>query len=467
MKRITKILLALLLSLAITQAEKRKEIERTIPTKRSDRIELRGFASSKIDFRSWQKDEISVRLKIVVASSDESYEDAYTQNVDLESTDKGGTLTVSLKQPSMTGRGGFSWSNLLRGRFNITTSVDITGEIYLPRTNPLLLEAHYGSFSLEDMSGDLTLEGKSSTIRLKNCSSLRSIDNDYGTTVVEQCGGNLRLASKSSNITIDGFAGPSDIEADYATIKLHDAAADVHVKSKSATITVEHVGGDLTVEADYSTLVVSDVKGFVDIHDQSGSIKVKSVEGIAVDALYSSVEVASVSGKSGKSLKVKGQSGRLELADVAGDLFIENPYSTMVLKNVKGNVELSGQSATVSAENITGNWKSRTSYSTLSVSGLSARLVDVTNKSNSVDIELITMPTKVDIANEYGDVDVSLPGGFSGDVRLKATYGNVRSNLPLEVESMGSGAIAIGKVGAGTASLRVETTSANVRVMQR
>jgi hypothetical protein len=60
-----------------------------------------------------------------------------------------------------------------------------------------------------------------------------------------------------------------------------------------------------------------------------------------------------------------------------------------------------------------------------------------------------------------------MPGGFAGEVRLKATYGKVKSNLPVEVEDMGSGAIALGKMGSGGGSMRIETTSGNIKVTQK
>ncbi|MGB2869923.1 MAG: DUF4097 family beta strand repeat-containing protein [Bacteroidota bacterium] len=466
MNRISCTLLAILLPTVLLLGEKKKEFDRTIPTKPTDRIELRGFSSSKIDFKSWDKNEIRINIRVSVESSNESYMEEYIRNVDLMSTDREGVVVVTFKQPDMSGRTGFSWSNLFKLKFSSWNSVDVAGEIYLPRSNPLFLEVRYSSISLEEMHGELSLDGKSSTISLKNCGALRSIDNDYGTTTVEQSGGNLQLKSTSSRITIDTFDGSVDLDADYSTVQLRDIKKGATIKSKSSSnITVEGVAEDLTLHSDYSTLRISDVKGFVTLDDKSGNIKVNRVGGIRVQAPYTHIDISDVTGKSNKPIQIESSSGRVSLENITGDISIESPYSPIELTNIRGNVEITAKSGSIRFDDVIGDVKATTEYTSFSFRDVTANSIVITDKSSSVDLSLKNIPSTIDIRNEYGNVKLRLPKDYSADANLKVSYGTIKCNKPLGVEEVGGGAYFVGRIGGGTKnSLKVQTSSGDINL---
>ena len=177
---------------------------------------------------------------------------------------------------------------------------EISGEIYGPRSNALSTDMRYGSIALEDMKGSLRLLGTSNTLTLKNCSALQEIDNDYGKTTLEGCGGNLDLSSKSSKVLIEQFDGKISMDANYSTITVRDVQQPVTINSTSATIKVENVRGNATINSDYSTITANDIAGFLDIQTKSGKIRAKGVDGLNVDADYTTVDVSEVSGKASK-----------------------------------------------------------------------------------------------------------------------------------------------------------------------
>lgn len=445
--------------------EKSRDVERTIPTTPSQRIELKGFNGSKIELKSWDKNEVSIKLSVSITSSNDEFEEEYFKSVNVTEKSSPSVITIRFDEPESRFSQGF-----LKRLFSFGSSYirkEIRGEIYIPRTNAFYSDLKYGSMTLEDMKGPLELDGQSNTLELRNCVSVRLVRNDYGKATLINCGGTLSLECQSGTVKIEDFKGPIDIQAKYSTITVSRVSDSAVVESQSGKLSFDDIQGNLTVNSDYSTLTVSKVMGFVDVTNKSGKIKIKSVDGVRVDGLYSGIEISSVSGKSNRTIDIKGQSGRLDLVDVVGDVNIDNPYSTMTLRNIRGHVNLESQSARIDANNITGNWKSATPYSTLTIFGLTAQNIQIRNQSNPVEVELASKPTKVEILNEYGSVALTLPNGFEGNVRLKATYGKVRSNLPIEIEDMGSGAIALGKMGSGGGSMRIETTSGNIKVMQK
>ena len=460
MKQLLFAMLAAVAVCSLSFAQQEKTIERHIPVKSSQHIELRDFSATEINFKSWDKNEVYISLKIEFESSSHEYEDEYIKKIDIEQDEKDGGLILTLKKPVQ--HSSFSWSNLLRLRFFSYTSGRISGEIYVPQTNPLKLEANYSKVSIASITGELSLEGKSSTIHLRNCSSVGDIENDYGTTTLEQCGGSLHLTSKSSKITVDTFDGPVNLDADYATVKLYEITKGTEVSSKSATISSEHIGGGLKIYADYSNLTINDVKGFVDVQDQSGTLRVRSVEGIKVNAPYANIEIASVDGKSGKPISIKGQSGKLNLENITGDVSIDDPYSPIELRTIRGNVDVRTRSAKLSADDVIGNLHAQTEYTTFDIGDIIADTIFISDKSSSIELNLRRTPRRVEIRNEYGNVSVHLPESYSGEMNLKVSYGKIKSDLPLDVQELGSSAFFVGKLGDRKNSMAISTSSGNI-----
>ena len=453
-----------------TSTDKYREIEKRYPTKPSQRIEINGFTGSEITLRSWDKDEVYIKVDVSISSSDDDFEEKYIESVTIADEQSPEALVVTFREPERWRRGSDSFWGVVRSLFSSSfLRREISGEIYVPRSNPVTTDVKYGSIALENMKAPLRLLGQGNKLRLRNCTAVLEIENDYGTTTLEQCGGNLRLSSKSGKVTVEQFAGKLGIDADYTTITVRDVTQPISVNSKSATIRVEDVRGSATIHSNYSNITANNIAGMLDIVTTSGRIQVKEVEGLAIDANYTNVEANGVTGKTSKEMVISGQSGSLHLENAVGNLKVVNPYSRIDLRNIRGNVDLSTKSSRVTADDVTGDWRSETEYSSVILRGLVAQQVVMTNKSNPIDVELRRSPILIDIKNEYGGVSVSMPAGFSGEVDLEATYGNVDTNLPLDRKKSfgGAGGYAFGKVGSGMGRISIEAKSGNVKLMQR
>ncbi|MGH2568424.1 MAG: DUF4097 family beta strand repeat-containing protein [Bacteroidota bacterium] len=456
---------AVSLWLAIDPPDKAKDIERRFNVTPSQRIEIAGFSGSQINFTSWDSNTVYVKLKVRIESSDREYEKRWIESVQLTESATSSSFVLTLEEPekNWSSSGGF-WRKLFGSSY---VRKEISGEILVPRSNALRANMPYATVSLDGMKGELEFKGQSNTLTLRNCSSLKDIDNNYGKTTIEASGGNMRLNSQSGTLTIADFEGTVQAQINYTNATLSRVSKAVTLNSQSAKLQFEDIRGDLTVHANYSTITVANVAGFADIQTQSGTVRVKQAKGVHVDAKYSTIEISDISGEAKKDIIVRGQSGKVSMENVIGNVKIDDPYSTVNLRKVRGNVELSTQSGRVTGEEISGNWSSETKYSSVTLRGLSAQTVVMTNSSNPIDVELKTVPTKVDIKNEYAGVKVTIPPGYSGDVTLEATYGNVESDFPIRVKSLGNGAYGVGKVGSGSGSILIETKSGNIRLIQR
>jgi hypothetical protein len=72
----------------------------------------------------------------------------------------------------------------------------------------------------------------------------------------------------------------------------------------------------------------------------------------------------------------------------------------------------------------------------------------------------------MDIKNEYGDVTVTMPHGFSGNVELDAEYGSVNTNLNVRRKSSGSSGFATGTIGSGSGSIFIHAKSSDIELIE-
>ncbi|MDP3149483.1 MAG: DUF4097 family beta strand repeat-containing protein [Ignavibacteria bacterium] len=457
--------LVLIFALTFSSLARTKVVEKRFPAKPNQRIEIADLGGSHITIKSWDKDEVYVKVKFSFSSSKDEYEESVIKSFDIISSESDSQLIISSKRMGNES----TWSSFLGIKFRMFfyENSNLEGEIFVPRNNPFKSGFQYSSISLEEMRGAVELSGIGNTIEVKNCTVLNKIKNNYGKIKITDCAGNLILKSINSDIDINGLSGSLDINGDYSDIVLRGITQNTSINSKSGKQIISDIGGDLRINSAYSTMQIDRVNGFVDIRNQGGTINVKDVDGVKVDAAYATISIKSVTGKSAKDIFIKGQSGKLVLENVAGNLNIESLYSPMEMRNIKGDVKIDGTSADIYGEKITGNLNIKSNYSKVFVRELSSQNIFIKDQSSKVELKLITVPAEIDIENDYGNVNVEMPGGYSGEINLSAEYGNIFSDLPVDIKKTSSSTTASGKVGSGNGKIKIETKSANITLTQK
>lgn len=458
------LLVLLLLTYSGIFAEQTKTLERSFNVKSGQKIIIENLSGAKLIVKPWEKNEAYVKLRVKISSSDKDFEKEYIRSLALKESSDNTELRITYDETKSEGSG---WKFLgIDLRFNYYQKKEITGEIYIPEKNDFQTNAKYGELNVYDLEGEIELYGRSNKLIVKNCPNLKAIDNDYGDTDIEACGGNLLLRNRSNKTNIKAFNGSLKVEADYSNIIIDDVSSKVIVDSRSGDHSISNVKGDLKINSHYSNITLDNIGGFADVISKSGNIDINNAAGVNVNGEYCNIKLKSIHGKPEKTMKIKAKSGMLDIEDLTGNLNIDNPYSEMEFRQIKGNIDLSGKSSTVRGNNITGNWKSNTEYMTVKIRDLSAKSIDITNRSNPVILDLSTAPTDVNITNEYGEVKIDMPRGYSGEIDMSVQYGEIETNLPVKHKSLGSSAYAVGRVGNGQGKFSIETKSANIEVYE-
>ena len=451
-------------------SDSQKTLNRQFAVTSAQKIELTGFSGAQLKIRTWEKAEVSVRLDISFSASSQKDEQGFLDEVSIRETRSSDALKIEYLEPEISQRDGRSWwsklASLVKGSY---VSKEIRGEIYVPSRNALTLNARYGTVDVNGVNGALALDGTGNNVTINSCSAISRVNNDYGKVTISNSGGDLKLKTRSNVVVVDQFAGSVDVDAMYSTITVHDATQSLSIHSASATIDVERIKKGVTIQSDYSHITANSIGGMLDIQDKSGTVQARGMDGVRISNEYGNIEVRDVTGKLGKPIILEGQSGMITLTDATGNVQIHSAYGPVKLQRIQGNVDLRTSSNQVQASEIEGDWISVTQYSTVSLNDLKAKSISIRNSGGPVELRLQSVPTAVDVRNDNSKVDLEMPPGFGGDVSLKAVYGSVNTNLPLQNTRSEDGSIgsAIGKVGKGTGKIAIETSSGSLTVTQR
>jgi len=472
----SSILLMFIFFITICFAEESKQFEQRYKTTPSQIIDLSGFYN--VEIKSWDKNEVYINFTVTIASSDEDYEKEYIDSLAIKDTASSDSLKISYHEIS-TLRGdrgiiGF-FTRLLSGKYWSYQSAKVSGEIIVPRANNL--SASGGLFALEQMQGNLFLNGRGGAISLKQCYHIQEIRNNFGTTMIEDCGGNLNISSKNGKLFVDGFKGGGTVNADFSRIEVNNVSEPLTINSKSATIKVKRIQGNLDINSDFSDINVKNTNGFLKIKNKGGTIQLEEVDGIEIDAAFTTITAKSISGKASKEMVVRGQTQPIKIEAATGDLKLYADDSKIELSNINGNVSVTTKNGKIFAEEITGDWNSEGENSSVDAQNLFGQRISASHSGEQqLRFQLKKVPLFIDIKSNqdwglfdvpYGSISVTMPRGFSGDVSLNIpSSGQIYCNLPIKIGSSFLKEHAEGKIGSGTGKINIQIQRGTIQLME-
>jgi hypothetical protein len=203
---------------------------------------------------------------------------------------------------------------------------------------------------------------------------------------------------------------------------------------KTASVTLHTPRGDLNVSAIAGIVEARTENGDIEIHDAGSDVVAQMEKGDA--------RIAGVAG----NVTLRGRANDVEIGDVAGNATLDGPFlGSTVVRKVKGTTRITSPWAELTVAQLTGRLELDSSDIQISdVAGL-ARLqthnkdIDVENVAGQLDVVdthgdvklVYTNPPReaVNISNESGEVDVTLPGRSSFQISAFSRSGEVDSEF--------------------------------------
>ena len=175
------------------------------------------------------------------------------------------------------------------------------------------------ALTVEDRSGDLSIEGIENDVVVKDRS---------GNLMIKDIKGNLKLKDSSGDVKLVNInAGESEkkmikISDRSGTIKLTGANADIELFDRSGDISMSEISGDVFLSDASGHLFIKEIQGDLELNDASGDIKATDINGnitlndnsggVYVDHVTQSVHVKNAGTG---DLRIRNYEGR-----ISGDL---------------------------------------------------------------------------------------------------------------------------------------------------
>ena len=180
---------------------------------------------------------------------------------------------------------------------------------------------------------------------------------------------------------------------------------------------------------------ISNNMGNVKIRDLSGSVEVRSSA--------SDIELNSIDG----NIIINNAGGRTQGEMLFGEIVVDQPMGSIDLKYVEGDIRIKSSSASVNIVQERGSLD------------LSTTTGDVVIKSH------VYTGRDCFVTTESGDISLSLPRSLSGTLQVKSDLGNIKTQMPITIESVSKESL-VGNLGAGGVRITLSSNTGDVTVAE-
>jgi DUF4097 and DUF4098 domain-containing protein YvlB len=279
--------------------------------------------------------------------------------------------------------------------------------------------------AIETARGDITIRG--------------SEGNDLRVSVNESARGENESAAddrmKDVEVVIEQTGNGYSIHPLHQNDFSDTVGVDLDVQMpKTASVTLHTLHGDINASAIAGVLEARTENGDIDIHDAGSDV--------AAQTQWGGARITGVAG----NVALKGRGSDVEIADVAGDVTLDGPFvGSTIVRKVKGTTRVASPWADLTIAQLTGRLEMDSGDIQLSdVAGL-ARLqthnkdidaenvagqLDIFNSHGDVKVVYANAPREaLNITNDSGEVDVTLPGKSSFQISAFSRSGEVDSEF--------------------------------------
>lgn len=231
----------------------------------------------------------------------------------------------------------------------------------------------------------------------------------------------ITATSDRGDIHISGVSGAVTATAQHGDIEVHDVGSDLSAKMTKGDARITDVAGNFSLAGHGNEIEISDVKG-----------------NVAIDGDFF---------------------GPIRLRNVAGTTHYHSQKADLTLVGMRGRLELDSEHMEIS--DVSGAAKLNTHDKDIEVENVSGRL-DITDTKGDIKVRYSQPPREdITIANDSGEVDMTLPSNSSFEISAVSQSGEVQSEFEgatLNLQNDNGTGRLNGKVGTGTPKIHIATS---------
>lgn len=236
-----------------------------------------------------------------------------------------------------------------------------------------------------------------------------------------------------------------------ASVDVSSRRGDVAVATRTGDVKLSTVRGDVTAKA---------IEGNVTVDLRRGSVRANDIKGdINIDGRIDDTNLSDISGKA----RLTGDYfGQMTLANIAKGVSFHTSRTDMELAALPG--ELNMESGDLRAKNVQGPMSVSTRSKDIHLEDISGDL-RIENSNGMVEYHAGNKLGHVEINNQHGDLQVTLPPHAGFQLEAQARRGDIATDFPsIQVEADRQDHRATGTVGSGGPQLRLTNVGGDVEV---
>jgi hypothetical protein len=212
------------------------------------------------------------------------------------------------------------------------------------------------------------------------------------------------------------------------------------VNNSFGDIYAEGVAKDLSISNQHGDVIIKEIGGSVAVKNSFGDIEIKGVGGkLEADNQHGDIEADLINGDA----DIETGFGELEIGNVSGKLIARNNYGKITAKNIKGDAQIKTSFGDIDALNIEGN--------------------TVINDNNG-EIEAKELRGNAEIRNSFGKISYRSSNSNNADIYAKTSFGNINTDLPINITKAINDQTAQGKIGDGRYRIELITNNGEIEL---
>lgn len=234
------------------------------------------------------------------------------------------------------------------------------------------------------------------------------------------------------------------------------------VSTRRGDISVEDRDGAVDASSDNGDISVEKIKGDVSSHMRRGSFTAKNVAGnVTLDGRVNDTNISDVGG----ALNMTGTYwGDMQLARIAKQVHFTSSRTDLQFARLDG--EFNMEPDDLRANSVVGPFKIDTRSKGIHLQDVSGE-VQISNSNGTVEVRPKSPVGPVNITNNHGEIDVTMPANSGFQLSAQSLGGNIQSDYNLNVDNSHNVATATGTVGKGGPEVRLHADRGSIQIRKQ
>lgn len=372
-------------------------------------------------------------------------------------------------------------------------------EMTIPESAPLEVRNSFGAVSVTGLKANSEITSSHGGIEFHDGRGTQRFEDSFASVKVANNAGDVTVETSNGAVEAQDIAGALNVRDRFANVTAARIARGVTVTNSNGSVEVTDSGGVGVVRNSFGGVRVRGFKGDVTVDNTNGRVEATNVEGAAeLRTTFGEVQFADI----GRQLSIRASNSRISGQHVGGTLTIENSFGPVTVSDVQNAVSIRSGNSAVSLTNVRGEANVKTSFAVVRASDIGGTLwvensnggvqasnlrgAQVTTSFGSVVLDGVAGPVRVVDQNGAVDATSTLRGGcqpilirtsfsalrirLQGDasyrVAARTSFGNIRTDFPLNVSGSLSNDTVNGVIGGGHCDMTLTNSNGSIEILK-